>query len=87
MKIKIHQGNPRLKLDKYRKAESEFERLVQDFPVNPWGYIGWGDLFFFEKKKDYNRALELYEKGLEIAKDKEDVEALMERIEDLKEEI
>jgi tetratricopeptide (TPR) repeat protein len=75
------------KLDQYRKAESEFERLGQDFPVNPWGYIGWGDLFFFEKKKDYNRALELYEKGLEIAKDKEDVEALMERIEDLKEEI
>jgi tetratricopeptide (TPR) repeat protein len=75
------------KLDQYRKAESEFERLVQDFPVNPWGYIGWGDLFFFEKKKDYNRALELYEKGLEIAKDKEDVEALMERIEDLKEVI
>jgi tetratricopeptide (TPR) repeat protein len=75
------------KLDQYRKAESEFERLVQDFPVNPWGYIGWGDLFFFEKKKDYNRALELYEKGLEIAKDKDDVEALMERIEDLKEVI
>jgi hypothetical protein len=54
---------------------------------NPWGYIGWGDLFFLEMKKDYNRALELYEKGLEIAKDKDDIEALMERIEDLKEEL
>lgn len=75
------------KLGQYRKAESEFEKLVQDFPDNPWGYIGWGDLFFLENKKDYNKARELYEKGLAIAKDKLDIEVLKERLEDLKEEL
>ncbi|WP_141604597.1 tetratricopeptide repeat protein [Terrilactibacillus laevilacticus] len=73
------------KLDQYRKAESGFEKLVQDFPDNPWGYIGWGDLFFFEHKKDYHKAQELYEKGLAIAKDQMDIEAIKERLEDLKE--
>ena len=75
------------KLDQYEKAESEFEKLVQDFPDNPWGYIGWGDLFFLGHKKDYHKARELYEKGLAIAKDRMDIEAIKERLEDLKEEL
>ncbi|MTT32177.1 hypothetical protein GMB86_09185 [Terrilactibacillus sp. BCM23-1] len=74
------------KLDQYGKAESEFEKLVQDFPDNPWGYIGWGDLFFFEHRKDYHKARELYEKGLTIAKDQTDIVSIKERLEDLKEE-
>lgn len=75
------------KLDQYREAESEFEKLVQDFPDNPWGYIGWGDLFFLEQQKDYTKAAELYEKALAIANDKMDIESVKERLEDLKEEL
>ncbi|MFT8310885.1 MAG: SEC-C metal-binding domain-containing protein [Sporolactobacillus sp.] len=74
------------KLGQYEKAESEFEKLVQDFPNNPWGYIGWGDLFFFEQKKDYAKAQDLYEKGLAIAKDQMDSDAIKERLDELKEE-
>lgn len=65
----------------------EFKKLVQEFPNNPWGYVGWGDIFFLEQKKDYHKARELYEKGLAIAKDKMDIEALKERLEDLKESL
>lgn len=75
------------KLGQYREAELEFEKLVQDFPNNPWGYIGWGDIYFFYTQKDFNKANELYEKGLVIAKDEIDMEAIKERLEDLKEEL
>ncbi len=76
-----------VKLDQYQKAESEFERLIQEYPSNPWGYIHWGDIFFLEKDRpDYNRAHELYKKALAIAEDKTDIEIIKERIEDVKEE-
>ncbi|MEI3614116.1 YecA family protein [Pseudogracilibacillus sp. SO30301A] len=29
-------------LGEHMKADFEFEKLVKDFPNNPWGYIGWG---------------------------------------------
>lgn len=74
-------------LGQYKEAELEFEKVVREFPNNPWGYIGWGDMFFFGHKKDYNKAQELYEKSLELVKDKMDIEAINERLEDLKEEL
>lgn len=74
-------------LDQYGKAESEFEKLVQEFPNNPWGYISWGDIFFIVgKRSDYKRAKELYEKALSVAKDKSDVDIIKERIVNLQEE-
>lgn len=75
------------KLHDYEKAESEFKRLVEEFPDNPWGYIGWGDMFFMGHVKDYYRSQELYKKGLEIAKDKSDIEIVQERLEDLESEL
>jgi tetratricopeptide (TPR) repeat protein len=74
-------------LGNYEQAELEYKKLLQDYPDNPWGYIGWGDMYFLEKKKDYAKAKELYEKGLAIAKDKTDITALQERLEDLEYEI
>ncbi|RYL87075.1 M48 family metallopeptidase [Sporolactobacillus sp. THM19-2] len=73
-------------LGQYEKADSEFEKLVQDFPDNPWGYIGWGDLYFFGQKKDVHKAREVYEKGLTIARDQTAIEAIKERLDELKEE-
>lgn len=67
----------------FEQAELEFEKIVQDYPSNPWGYIGWGDMYFFNKKKDYTKAKEFYEKALAIAKDNHDKIAVQERLKDL----
>lgn len=75
------------KLGDYKKMESEFNKLVQDFPDNPWGYIGWGDMYFLEQKKDYHKARELYEKGVVVAKDNYDLDVVKERIEDLEQNL
>lgn len=72
-------GESYAKLNKYREAELEFKKLVDEYPDNFWGYIGWGDIF--ADKKDNKRARELYEKGLAIAKDESDIEVLKDRLE------
>jgi len=74
-------------LGKYKKMDCEFEKLVQDFPDNPWGYIGWGDMYFLGQKKDYHKAQELYEKGVVVAKDDYDLDVAKERLEDVKQEL
>lgn len=51
------------------------------------GYIGWGDMFFWWNKKDYNKAEELYLKGLAVAKEKDDIVAIQERLDDLASEL
>lgn len=70
-------------LGDYGRCDSEFERLVQDYPTNPWGYIGWGDIYFLGKKDDYHKAKELYLKALAIAKEKFDIEVVQDRLEDM----
>jgi len=72
-------------LEDYERAELEFKKLVQDYPDNPWGYIGWGDIYFLDKKGDYEKARELYGKALAMAKDETDVMAVQERLENLEE--
>ena len=72
-------------LEDYERAELEFEKLVQDYPDNPWGYIGWGDPYFFDKKDDYKKARVLYEKALAVAKDETDIIDAQERLENLEE--
>lgn len=67
-------------LGRYTEAEAEFEQIVQDFPNNPWGYIGWGDMYFMDKKQDAEQAKSLYVKALNLAKDKFDKDIINERI-------
>ena len=75
-------------LNQYAEAEIEFEKLVQDFPNNPWGYIGWGDIFLLVgPQKNSLKAQEFYEKALAIAKDKMDIETIEQRLGDLKESL
>lgn len=76
-----------LYLNNYEQAEVEYTNLVQDYPENPWGYIGWGDMYFFEKNKDYVKAKYLYEKSLDVAKDKEDRKIIQERLIDLEQAV
>ena len=75
-----------IKLGSYEQAELEFKKLVEDYPDNPWGYIGWGDMYFLEKDKNITRAKELYNKASSVIKDKNDAIALEERLTDLEEE-
>lgn len=56
---------------------AEFMKLIEDYPENPWGYIGWGDVYM---KDDPARARELYEKALTIATDEEDIETIQARL-------
>jgi len=57
------------------------------YKYKPWGYIGWGDMYFFNKKKDYAKAKEFYEKALAIAKDYHDKIAVQDRLRDLEYEM
>lgn len=61
-------------LKQYDQAEKEFEQLVVDFPDNPWGYIGWGDMLYMDKKQDYQRAKGMYEKALLLSADDPDID-------------
>ena len=55
-------------LDLVEEGEKEFKDLVERFPKNPWGYIGWGDQYsdFRENYFNFEKAKSLYIKGLEI---------------------
>jgi len=70
-------------LGNYEQADIEYLKLVEDFSDNPWGYIGWGDIYCFGSKTDYKKAEELYKKALAIAKDEDDILVVEERLEDL----
>jgi tetratricopeptide (TPR) repeat protein len=69
------------KLGDYEQSDSEFEKLVQDYPDNLWGYIGWGDMYFRDKK-DRDKAKKLYIKALAVA-DEDDIMVVQERLEDI----
>jgi hypothetical protein len=53
-----------------REGEGEriFEALIERFPDNAWGYIGWGDVYASPTKvgspRDLERAKRIYEMGL-----------------------
>lgn len=69
-------------LGNYEQAEQKFQELVKDYPNNPWGFIGWGDLYLYQKEDDYDRAKEFYQKGLAVAGDHFSKQAARERLKD-----
>jgi len=71
------------KMEQYDMAENELKQLIEDFPNNTWGYIGWGDVYFIDKKTDLVKAKSLYEKALSISTSKDDQLAVEERLADL----
>ncbi|MFQ5887636.1 MAG: SEC-C metal-binding domain-containing protein [Candidatus Hydrothermarchaeales archaeon] len=67
-----------------KTAEKLFEELVEKFPDNIWGYVGWGDMYRYNRRLlDYERAGEIYRMGLKHCDT--DIEAVYERLEDLEE--
>ncbi|MDD4076916.1 MAG: hypothetical protein PHT03_02945 [Bacilli bacterium] len=74
------------KSDHIEEAIKEFNCLISDYPDNIWSYIAYGDVYWiFGNKKviDPVKAKEYYEKALLVAKDKNDIDIIMERIDDL----
>ncbi len=66
----------------HEQGEAAFEQLVNDYPDNAWGYIGWGDMYSMDTTPrslswptDIDRARALYripiERQLEDAEDAE----------------
>ena len=70
------------------KGDDAFVKLIEEYPENIWGYIGWGDMYFIplndNDKSNYQRAEHIY--GMVLPKNLEDKDALLERLEDLKKE-
>jgi tetratricopeptide (TPR) repeat protein len=71
-------------------AEKLFKELVEKFPDNIWGYVGWGDMYCFgiygEKiPPDYDRAEEIYRMGLDRCDTDPDMDVIYERLEGLNE--
>lgn len=69
-------------------AEKLFKELVEKFPDNIWGYVGWGDMYCFGRYSekippDYDRAEEIYRMGL--ARCDTDIDVIYERLEGLEE--
>ena len=73
-----------------REGEGDqlFTALIEQFPENAWGYIGWGDMYAWPLKgggrRDPKRAKRIFEMGLNAnVSDKTD---LLNRLQDLDEE-
>lgn len=74
------------KLGQDEQAESEYIKIIEDFPNSPWGYVSWGDTFFLTRNKNLDKAKELYQKAKVIAKDEDDISAINQRLESIKAE-
>lgn len=75
-------------LGRQEEGDRLFAELVARFPANPWGYIGWGDMYAWPLKnegaRDVEKAKRLYEMGLQAnVKDKQDI---LDRLKGLEEE-
>jgi len=65
-----------------------FKELIELYPKNIWGYIGWGDMYLWPIKKDikpdYKRAEQIYKMALN--KNIEGEKNLIERLNELEKE-
>ena len=77
-----------LRLGNIAQADACFASLVEQFPVSPWGYIGWGDMYrgipSASVPHDYERAKHIYEMALEHGV--EDKKYVQERLASLEKE-
>ncbi|MBF0290435.1 MAG: SEC-C domain-containing protein [SAR324 cluster bacterium] len=72
-------------LGRVEEGNQAFEKLIQDYPNNIWGYIGWADMYHWPLGKaynrDYDRAEKIYKMALQVEVD--DREDVLERLKDL----
>jgi tetratricopeptide (TPR) repeat protein len=74
-----------IQLKKIDEAKRELDKLINDYPNNPWSYIAYGDMYWLESnvEKDAGKAKEYYQRALLYAKDEYDQMAIEERLEDI----
>lgn len=80
-----------LALGMLEQGEMLFQALIQEFPNNIWGYIGWGDMYWLFRMNpnipvDYDKAERIYKMALDKDMDYNDREEVLSRLEDLEEE-
>ncbi len=72
----------------HSKGDEAFIKLIEEYPENIWGYIGWGDMYLMPLNKtdtpNYERAKQIY--GMALHQDIEDKDALLERLSELEKE-
>lgn len=73
------------------KGEELFKALIEEFPDNVWGYIGWGDMYGISRMKsdmpaDYDKAERIYRMALERDINEQDKGDVLSRIESIEEE-
>ena len=70
------------------ESDKCFKELIELYPRNIWGYIGWGDMYLWSMKNDikpnYERAEQIYKMAL--GKDIEGEKDLIDRLNELKKE-
>jgi tetratricopeptide (TPR) repeat protein len=63
-----------------------FKALIEEYPKNIWGYIGWGDMYLWPLKKntkpDYEKAEKIY--NMALGKELEGESDLIDRLKELK---
>ncbi len=67
-------------------ADKLFNDLINKYPDDVWGYVGWGDIYALKglpDHKDHKKAEEIYQLGLEMCDDEDNV--IRERLGYLKE--
>jgi len=67
------------------KGDEAFSKLIEEYPENIWGYIGWGDMYLMSiyeaNVPNYDKAEQIYKMALgKNLKDKDD---LLERLDEL----
>ena len=82
------QGEALWNLGRQAEAEKVYEELVEQFPDEAWGYIGWSDRYWLwgvPEPKEYGKAEAILKRALERPnlRDRSDV---LERLESLHEE-
>ncbi len=79
-----------LELGDSETTEKLFNELVEEFPDNIRGYVGWGDMYCFGRYSekippDYDRAEEIYRMGLARCDTDTDIDVIYERLKGLDE--
>ena len=72
-------------LGKIEEGDQAFRALIEEFPDNVWGYIGWGDMYYLFSPSDIDKNLmkakEIYQMALNI--NSEEKKYVFDRLESL----
>jgi tetratricopeptide (TPR) repeat protein len=73
-------------LGDFQTAEKLFKTLINHYPANIWGYVGWGDMYRYNKPhenedENYNEAKRIYNIGLAKCSKSKEIDVIYDRLE------